>query len=230
MARVVIVSTSFEEQLMLEEMQARHDRELFRFETTVSFAQEADYWSHVDVLILRIFEDPALQFAFLHRLEAVHKSVRLIVLTDSFSPQLMQVSQVIPRVRLLKTPADSYTIFRTLVDITTDYPPGQTQVHPRYLTDLNIGVVSELRSLKREARMRNLSIGGAYFEISESTASFEKGDLIRMSVHIPSKRNYEFDARVVWVRSENENSVVGYGCIFLDKEEVYDSLLAQVGG
>lgn len=239
MARVVIVSTSFEEQTKLEEMlalhrgghhgSAEHGGTPFSFETTVSFGQEPEYWTNVDVLVLRVFEDPALQFAFLHKLETVNKSVRLIILAESFSPQLMQVSQVIPRVRLLKLPVEGYTLYRSLIDLTTDYPPGQTQIHPRYLTDLNVDVVSDLKSLKRDARMKNLSIGGAYFEVTESSASFQKGDLIRMGVEIPAKRRYDFDARVVWVRSGPQGDVVGYGCTFLNKEEVYDSLLAQVG-
>lgn len=229
MGRVVLVSTSYKEQEELEEVYAAHKTNLFTFETTASFAQEASFWSAVDVLILHVPEDPVIQAAFLARLrEKLPSTLRVIIMTAQMNTPILQLSQSLQRVRILKLPVNGYVLYRTLIDVTTDYPPGQQQAHPRYLTDLSIQVSSDLKSLQAEARLKNLSIGGAYFETALTAPPFASGDLIRLSIVMPGNKRYEFDAKIVWRRSQESPGVLGYGCAFLNKEQVYDSLLSHM--
>lgn len=235
MFRVVLVSTSFHEQELLEAVYAENDTGQFSFETTASFGQEAVFWTHVDVLILLVPVDPQLQKAFLDRLPTVSRKTKLIILTEQFTPLLMQASQIFQGVRLMKAPVNGYALYRALIDITTNYPVGQQQVHPRYLTDLPIQVVSDLKGLRMTARMKNLSVGGAYFEVSEELAlagpakKLTRGDLIRLAIQMPAGKKYDFDAKLVWTRPSLADAIEGFGCAFLNKEQVYDSLLSQVG-
>lgn len=231
--RVVLVDTSFEHQEGLEEVHRAHDTGEFTFETTSSFATDAADWADVDALILNVPDDGMIQAAFLDKLRAqVTLKTRVMILAPQMNPSLIQISHHFPKVRLMKKPVTGYALYRALVDITTDYPAGQQQVHPRFLTDLTVEVVSDLKSIKRTARVKNLSISGAYFEAPEANAAFAKGDLVRLAI-APApgggSKTYQFDARVVWTRPLEKGAGTGYGCAFLNKEQVYDELLAQVG-
>ena len=42
----------------------------------------------------------------------------------------------------------------------------------------------------------------------------------------PAKQ-YVFDVRVVWVKPQ-PNGATGYGCTFVDKDEVYNNLLKNI--
>jgi len=229
-ARVVLVSTSFAEQEGLEDIHGIHNSGQFTFETTASFAQDSSFWAAVDVLILNVPDDTMIQAAFLEKLKAqVGTNVRVMILTPQINPQLIQVSHQFPKVRLIKQPVSSYMLYRSLVDLSTDYPLGQQQVHPRFMTDLEVPVVSDLKSVKLISRVKNLSVSGAYFEVNETTATLAKGDLVRLTIGFPQSKSYELDAKVVWSKLMPEAQAIGYGCAFLNKEQVYDQLLAQVG-
>ncbi|MBX3018320.1 MAG: PilZ domain-containing protein [Bdellovibrionaceae bacterium] len=237
--RVVLVDTSYEHQQRLEDVNEAHTSGQYTFETTASFAHDAAFWAAVDVLVLHVPDEPMIQGAFLEKLKAqVGPKTRVIIMAPQMNPALIAVSHQFPKVRLMKLPVTGYALYRALVDITTDYPRGQQQVHPRFLTDLAVEVVSDLKSVKSPARVKNLSISGAYFETVETTeaqAVFVVGDLVRMAIALPTgaaggvPKAYQFDARIVWQRPLEDGQGIGYGCAFLNKEQVYDELLAQVG-
>lgn len=233
-ARVVLVDTSYEHQQGLEDVNETHTSGQFTFETTASFAQDAAFWAGVDVLVLNVPDDPMIQGAFLDKLKAqVGTKTRVIILAPQLNPALLQISHHYPKVRLMKRPVTGYALYRALIDITTEYPLGRQQVHPRFLTDLAVEVVSDLKSVQRTARVKNLSISGAYFETDEVVPGFAKGDLVRLAIELPvagaAPKGYQFDARIVWLKALEEGRGTGYGCAFLNKEQVYDELLAQVG-
>lgn len=233
-ARVVLVDTSFEHQERLEDVHETHASGQFTFETTASFAHDPAFWSGVDVLVLHVPDEPMIQSAFLEKLKTqIGPRTRVIILAPAINPALIAVSSQYPKVRLLKLPVTGYELYRALVDITTEYPLGQQQVHPRFLTDLPVEVLCDMKFMKLSARVKNLSISGAYFEISDIGSTFAKGDLVRLAIQMPTgasaSKSYAFDARIVWIKALSEGGGTGYGCAFLNKEQVYDELLAQVG-
>lgn len=231
----MIISNSLHEQEMLQEVYSHHNSGQFTFETTASFGQAAHFWfqSAPQVLILNMPEDPALQHFYFEKLKSdVPVTLKIIFLCAAMTPGLMESSTLFERVRLIKTPVTGFFLYRALTDITTDYPPNQQQIHPRYLTDQEILVHSvDENSGSVQAQMKNLSISGAFFEVLESTPSFKVEETIKLSIELVGLRVYQFDAKVVWRKTEggeDGKTRVGYGCAFNNKEDVYDSLLSQV--
>lgn len=221
---------------MLDEVFSHHyNTSQFTFETTVSFGQPAHFWfqSPPQVLILNMPEEPSMQAFYFEKLRSdLPVNLRIIFLCSAMTQGLMEASTLFERVRLIKTPVTGFFLFRALIDITTDYPPNEQQIHPRYLTDQSIKLHLVNGGPTIEAQMKNLSIGGSYFEIQEVTPSFSVEDTIRMTVELAGVRGYQFDARIVWrkadIKVDGSKNVIGYGCAFLNKELVYDSLLSQV--
>lgn len=235
MGKVLIVSTSLQEQELLQEVYSHHNTGQFSFETTASFGQPAHYWfqSPPQVLILNMPEDPGLQSYYFEKLRAdMPVNMRIIFLCSAMTQGLMEASTLFERVRLIKTPVTGFFLYRAVIDITTDYPPNQQQLNPRYLTDQPVLIRSSDGGggPSVEAQMKNLSIGGAFFELQESTPTFKVEENIKMTVELAGIRSYQFDARIVWRKLDTsaERNKMGYGCAFLNKEAVYDSLLAQV--
>ncbi len=235
MGKILIISNSFQEQEMLLEVYSHHNTGQFTFETTASFGQPAHYWfqSQPQVLILTMPDDPALQNYYFEKLRSdVPVNLRIIFLCPAMTQGLMEASTLFERVRLIKTPVTGFFLYRAVTDVTTDYPPNEQQIHPRYLTDQQIRLHLVNGGSQVEAKMRNLSISGAYFEIEENTPTFKIEDTVRMTVELAGIRGYQFDARIVWrkaeVKVDGGVNTMGYGCSFLNKEAVYDSLLSQV--
>ena len=79
-----------------------------------------------------------------------------------------------------------------------------------------------------QAVMKNLSVTGAYFETIEEAFNIRSGDFVRLSVYVGQPvKLYVFDVRVVWA-SEKQPGLKGYGCVFVDKDEVYNNLLKNM--
>lgn len=219
-----------DEQLQLEEVHAHSGMNSFEFQTTASFGQDAAWWALQPpmALVIGLPDDPALAEYYYEKLRRdVPRSTRVLFLCPVITPGLMQVSGLFEKVRILKTPTAPFFLYRSLVELTTEYPPEKSQSHPRYLTDQAVQVYSDLRRVRVDGRMKNLSIGGMYFLVAEMIPSFHPGDLISAGIDLNGK-NYLFDLKVVWSRSDQETGSTGYGCMFLSREQVYDTLLSQV--
>lgn len=230
MKRVLIISTSLEEQSKIEEVAQYHNPGGLTIETTASFAQDITYWTTQapDVLILNIPDDSLLQGYFFTKLRKdVPTRQSIIFLCSSISQSVMQLSLHFSKVRMLKLPVDGFSLYRAMNDLLQEYQKGQNQIHPRYLTDQEIEIHSDYNDSKMMGTMKNLSLSGAYFEALEGTL-LSQGDFIKISILTgePPKQ-YIFDVRVVWSKKQ-ESGAVGYGVTFVDKEEVYNHLLKHL--
>jgi hypothetical protein len=229
--RVLIISTSLDEQSKIEQIAQYHNPGGFGIETTASFGQDITFWTTQapDVLILQLPEDESLQNYYFSKLKKdVPRDLRMICLCSAISPHLMQLSLQFSKIRMIKAPVEGLALYRALMDLLQDYQEGQRQIHPRYLTDQKIEVHSDFFDGRLDAIMKNMSLSGAYFETADKTFQLATGDYVKLSVFSgqPPKQ-YVFDVRVVWSKTQ-ESGAVGYGVTFVDKEDVYNHLLKHL--
>ena len=200
-------------------------------EVTGSFGQDAAWWAqnHPDVLIITIPSDPFFQNFFLAKLKKdLPKDINVIALSDSISSDLMKLGDAFQKVRILKTPIEPFYLYRTIVDLTTEYQEGQIQIHPRYLTNQQIEINSESKKGKLTGLMKNLSAGGAYLESTSGDLELNTSDFARVRILIGDPvRHYDFDVRIVWVKRVLPNQR-GFGVAFVNKDEVYNNLLKNL--
>lgn len=217
---------------MIEEVAQHHAPGGLEIETTASFAHDVSFWktNPPDAAVFYLPEDDILQNFFFAKLKKdVPADQPVLFLCNSISANLMQTSMGFSKVRMQKMPADSFALYRAVLDLVRDYEPGQQQVHPRYLTDQEVEVLSDYHEGKIRGKMRNLSLSGAYFESGHRDFEVRPGDLVKLSVQLgkPSKQ-YVFDAKVVWSKAHTQVGTMGYGVAFIDKEEVYNNLLKNI--
>lgn len=231
MKKVLIISTSYDEKKQLQEVVRMHDPGSFEFEATASFGQEASFWSGRPpaVLILHLPDDENLQPYFIDKIKRdLPRFLPIIFLSPRISQILMQLSYSHSKLRFFKMPMDPVAVYRALIDLTKVYKEGERQIHPRYQTHQPVEVSSDFLDGRIPAIMKNLSVSGAYFETDSEEISFNSQDLARISVYLgESARQYVFDVRVIWSK-KHENGLIGYGVTFIDKEEVYNSLLKNI--
>ena len=229
MKKILVVSTSTHEQAVIDEIAQHHNPGGLNVETTGSFAQEATWWTTnaPDLLIIDLPDDDLLQGYFFTKLRTdVPKTQSIIFLCSAISAPLMAMSQTFAKVRILKSPLADFALYRTVVDVMTEYAVGKQQVHPRYLTNQSIEILSDYLDGKLLGQMKNLSMGGAYFESNDENLSIKPGDLVKVSILIGhAQKQYVFDAKVVWSKVQKDPKTTGYGITFVDKEEVYNNLL-----
>lgn len=232
MKKVLIISTSLDEQKTIEEVAKHHNPDGLAIETTASFGQEAAWWivNAPNVLVINIPEDDLLQGYFFTKLRKdIPTTQPLIILCSTISAPLMQLSQTFSKVRMIKTPYQGFFLYRTLIDLIKDYTPEQQQMQPRYLTNHPVEVLSDFAQGKVTADLKNLSLSGAYFESTSTEFPIKPGDFVKLSVALgQASKQYLFDAKVVWSRPQAEVGVVGYGVAFMDREEVYNNLLKNL--
>ncbi|GIL16727.1 MAG: hypothetical protein BroJett040_04780 [Oligoflexia bacterium] len=228
MKKVLIISTSLEEQEKLEEVSKVHSPGAFQFQTTGSFGQAPEWWTQhlYDLVIIYLPADPVLQTYFFTKLRKdVPQDQALLLICPAISTAIMQLSQVFKKIKILKTPMSSFELYRGVVDVTTEYVPGKIQAQPRYLTDQEVVVSSDFKPGKIKARMKNMSVSGAFFESEDRDLQLDVDDLIRIQISVPNKKEYVFDAKVVWRKPQKVGYNIGYGVTFVDKDEVYQRLL-----
>lgn len=227
MYKVLIISTSFDEQKMIEEIAQHHNPGGLSIETTASFAQESVWWatSGPDLLIIRLPDDELLQGYFYTKLRRdVPRQQKMILLTTSITTSLMQLSVEYLKVRMLKTPIEGFLLFQTVEDSLREYEVGKQQIHPRYLTDVSVDVRSDFKEGINKGTMKNLSMSGAYFEITEGRFPIKINDLVHLTLSMNVGKQYVFDAKIVWIKEIRAGSF-GYGVTFVNKEDVYNNLL-----
>lgn len=231
MKRILIISTSLDEEKKIQEAAQIHNPGAFKVETTASFSQDVNFWQTQapDVLVLQIPQDPLLQGYFFTKLRKdVPTKQPMIVLCSMISAALMQLSTEYSKVRIFKTPVDGFSLHRALSDILQSFQSGKEATHPRYLTDLSVDVHSDFHDGMMKAHMKNLSLSGAYFETLDRDFPLAQGDLAKISILVgePAK-HYVFDFRVVWEKAI-DNGQRGFGVTFVNKEEVYNQLLKNL--
>lgn len=232
MKKVLIVSPSFDEQKMIEEVAQHHNPGGLSIETTASFGQDGEWWTAnmPNALIVHLPEDDLLQGYYFTKLRRdIPRTQPIIFLCSTISSALMQMSLNFGKVRMIKTPVEGFSLYRALIDLLREFEPGRNQGNPRYLTDQAVEVLSDFREGRILARMKNLSLSGAYFESAQRDFELAPGDFVKMSVNIGQpQRQYIFDAKVVWTKPQQTPGVIGYGVTFIDKEEVYNNLLKNI--
>lgn len=215
---------------MVEEVARNHEQGSdFEFESTASFGQPPSFWEQtkIHVLVLRLPEDDLLQAAFFSRLRKdVPRQLPILILSPVISQPLLQLSSLFSKVRLLKLPLNGFTLYRALVDMTTTWEPGKQQVHPRYTTDQAISIRLKSGGPAVPGLLKNLSVGGAFFESRDQTLGLKPTDDIVIDIDLPvgEPAKYEFDARIVWMK-DGPDGKVGYGCTFTDLDGVHKSLM-----
>lgn len=231
MKRILIVSTSYDEQNKIEEVAQYHNPGGLVLETTASFAQDITYWTTQapDVLILHLPDDDLTQGFFFTKLRKdVPATQSIVFLCSQISASVMQLSTQFSKVRMLKTPVDGFALYRAVNDLLQKFKDGNKQIHPRYLTDQPVEIYSDKFDGKVMGTMKNLSLSGAYYESAGKEFEMKVGDLVKLSivVNAPGKQ-YVFDARIVWAK-EQGSGATGYGVTFVDKDEVYNNLLKNI--
>ncbi len=232
MKKVLIISTSFEQENQVKQVfeKAPEFPGGISFETTSSFGQDIGWWSiqGPDLLILNLPDDPVLQGYFFTKLRRdVPPTQPMIITCSTITSSMLNLSMEFVKLRMLKAPVDSFTLYRTIVDILTEYKPGQQQIHPRYLTNQDIEVYSDFKQGRWNATMKNLSLSGVYFEMPSVEKNIQVGDLIKISVIGSQAKNTIFDGKVVWAKDKDDEST-GFGVAFIDQNEVYNQLLKNI--
>ena len=73
------------------------------------------------------------------------------------------------------------------------------------------------------AKMRNLSVTGAFLELTHADFVPQKGDLLRVTVNLNSvKRTHQLNALVVWTRD------LGLGVQFISEEQVLSGMMNRL--
>lgn len=73
-----------------------------------------------------------------------------------------------------------------------------------------------------EAELKNLSITGAFLEVSQGNYVPQKGDLLNMTVKLGSlQRTHNMAAEVVWSKG------LGLGICFINKDQVLERMMAK---
>ena len=227
MKSILIVSTSLQEEKNLAQAAFRAGDSKLTIRSTASFGQDAVWWeeNRPDVLILNLPDELVLQGYFYDKMsDTLPIDLPVIILCGQISPNLMLLSARFQKIRILKAPVTADNLYRTAMEVDKDYEPGKRQVHPRYLTDQEIEVFSDLKPDRFKAVMKNLSLTGAYLESSEDPLELQKDDIVKIKVEISQRREYIFDAKVVWAR-KLDTGIYSFGVTFVDETEVFNTLM-----
>lgn len=218
-----------QEQEWIQEAAQIHERGAeFEFETSASFGQAHEWFDQagLSLIVLRLPEDEPLQTFFFMKLKKdVPKTMPLLLLSATITQPLLQLTHHFSKLRMLKLPVNPAFLYRAVLDITTEWEPGKQQVHPRYATEYEVEVRLPGDGARAPAMMKNMSLGGAFFELPDAGGlDLKPTDVVEISIRIPGADEYVFEARVVWLKPVAEG-VTGYGCTFTDMDETLQSLL-----
>jgi hypothetical protein len=221
---VLIISTDLQDQTELLSIAQNHQEGGgFEFETTVSFGQEPSWWqdAKIGLLILDLPEENDLNEAFLRKLKnEVPRELPLIVVSSVVSDTLLELSQIFKKMRILKKPFQAALVYRAVLDTTAEWAPGRRQTQPRHSNYQTVLVSHKGAGQRGEALLRNLSVGGAYFEMEKNDLFLKPTDEITIEIELSGVSKYVFQARIIWSRPLSEGGV-GYGCTFLDMDEAF---------
>lgn len=223
MNRVLFVSPTTDEQKSIEDVARHHEKgkdlELY---TTSSFGQTDDFWNEaqIDLIVVSLPEDKFLQSAFLLKIRNQYpQNKSLILISPEITEGQLNLSSIFRKLRLLKSPIDGFSLYRAILDLLTPWQEGKQQNHPRYLTDQKI-LISRLNDEKVvTGQLKNLSVGGAFFELADLSLGLQTADEVRIEIPVPERTQIQFQAKIVWSR-EMKQGRHGYGCLFLLDDEL----------
>lgn len=193
-------------------------------ETTASFGQNAEWWNanRPTALIVHLPSDQQLQGYFFSKIKSdLPKDLPVLFVCEAVSSSLMQASTFLQKVRILKMPLEPQTLWKGILELLADFNTSKVVAH-RYMTDQEAIVSSDFREGKMKARLKNLSVTGAYFEVENNLMSLKKEETVRLQVVISNIREYVFDCKIVWVKPLDAGT--GFGVTFLDKDDVLNNL------
>ena len=76
-----------------------------------------------------------------------------------------------------------------------------------------------------QARLKNLSYGGAFFMFSDPV-NLENGDLVRVTIYLDSlNKRYSINGEVRWIESQDDQS--GFGIEFISYDKVFNKLIER---
>lgn len=228
--RVLIISTSRALQNGLEHEISRRMDDSLIVSSTGSFGQDAAWWqfNRPSALVVHFPSDESLQSFFISKLSLdVPNDMAVVVVSELITPQVLKLSLAFRRLRVLKAPSSGEQLYRSVLEAMSEYNDLEQQRHPRFQTDQEVLVVSDFKPGQLKANLRNLSLSGAFIEAPTNGMSLEKDDIIRVEISMAKEKRYQFDAKVVWVRGRTGGDF-GFGVRFIDKDEVYNTLLKGV--
>ena len=196
-----------------------------KVETTASFGQSAGWWlsNPKDILILRLPVDAGLETYFFKKIKNdLPPTQSVIFLAPNVSPALMQVANLLKKVRIIKTPVDPSALWKCIEELTTEYPRRQGAT--RYATFQEGLVRSELKEGFMLILIKNISNTGAYFECHSNSLDLETYEVFRMEVTVSGFKKYEFDCKVVWLK-KLANGDYGFGVSFVNIDESFVSAM-----
>lgn len=231
MKKVLIVSTSLDEQKSLEEVGAIRSIERLQITTTASFGQESGWWklNVFDCVLIHLPPEEYLELAFLKKLKRdIPKQIPVIFLVELVSGELLSQSKERDKIRILKKPLAADFIYRTILELTTDFGPGKQQLHPRFPTNQQIEMNCEYKKIAIEGVMKNVSLGGAYVESSQRKARLVAGDLLKLKIRSSAGKSYELDAKLIWKSELPSMNGLGYGLSFVTMDGAFDRFMNGV--
>lgn len=227
MNRVLFVSPTTDEQASVEDVARHHEKgKDLEFQATSSFGQNDNFWSEaqIDLIVVSLPEDKFLQSAFLLKIRNQYpQNKSLILISHEITEGQLNLSSIFRRLRLLKAPVDGFSLYRAILDLLTPWQEGKQQSHPRYLTDQKV-LISRIDDGRTVAgQLKNLSVGGAFFELSDLNLGLKVEDQIQIEIQASERTQVQFQAKIVWSR-EMKKGHQGYGCLFLLEDEIRNQL------
>lgn len=147
-----------------------------------------------------------------------------LMLSRAIAPRALDLLKTFQRTVILEKPFEHKHFFGVVSKLLEgkDVPH---QSHKRFYTNQNTVVEQLGKNNSYECSMLNLSKGGAYLEIADTSA--EVKGIIKMKVSLNEMdKQYEVNARVVW---NSKNSIwgkgQGVGVEFIQAKDIYRNLL-----
>ena len=229
MKKILIIGISLDEQKIIEANKPSQMGPI-SVETTASFGQPAIFWKTTppSLLVVHLPQDQKLEAFFYKKIKTdLPPELPILFLTETISTALMQVANMMRKVRIMKTPIEEATLAKYLKELLLDFSSHQAAV--RYPTDQPVVIRSVFKGGSLKGVIKNLSKSGAYIETALESVKLDVEDVVVIEVKVDDAKTsepkiYNFDAKVVWRKSASATSI-GYGVTFLDKEDMLSSIL-----
>ena len=228
---MLVISTSLDLQIEIEDLVSHHRFEKLFIQTSASFGQDRVFWetAGLQVVVLDLPDDVPMLVAFLKKMKTeLPRQLPVVAVTPVVSDDFVGIGHHFDRIRVLKKPVTPLYLYRTIIDLTTDYGLGKKQVHPRYMTDQSVILACDYKNGAIRGVMKNVSLGGAYVESKDKSLELVPGDLLKMHVEVPEQKNYSLDVKVIWKKPVAENQSVGYGLTFITLDQAFDRLFRTI--